>query len=308
LQPRLAELEPTLVRIAARLCVEDFADRVRAEVRDIEGDDGRGRLAQQKRRSRAKTWTDREGMWNLHGAFDPEAGIVLEEILRKVTEQLFRDGTPTDAPEDPQLRQEWLRAQALRMIMTGEINLAGEGTTIVAIIDAKTLATGRRHACTRFDINGVTDLPLDALVRLRERARYVAAVVDPDGKVIQLGRKVATIDELIASLSSPVKLDHGRSRRLADANQHLAKRVMYRTCVIPGCRVPAGRCELHHVHEWEHGGPTDLDNLVPTCPYHHDRIHADGWTLELKPDRSLIIRKQGVVLMATGPPAEQWAA
>jgi hypothetical protein len=30
---------------------------------------------------------------------------------------------------------------------------------------------------------------------------------------------------------------------------------------------------------------------VPICPHHHDRIHADGWTLQLGPDRSLTVRK-----------------
>jgi hypothetical protein len=308
LRPQLSELEPTLVRIASRSSVEDFADRVRAEVRDIEGDDGTGRLERQRGRSRATSWTDREGMWNLHAAFDPETGMVLDEILRTVTEKLFRDGCPGDAPQDPQQRQEWLRAQALRMIMTGEIALGRGETTIVVITDERTFRSGKRHAATRFDVNGVNTFPIELLARYRERAKFVAALVDHDGKLIDLGRKVRTPDRLLESLRHPATLDLGRTRRTASADQHLATRVMYRTCAIPRCRVPAHRCELHHLREWEHGGPTDLDNLVPICPHHHDRIHADGWTLHLADDRSLVVRKRGVVLMATGPPGHQWAA
>jgi hypothetical protein len=310
LRPRLAELEPTLVRIAARLCVEDFADRVRAEVRDIDGDDGKGRLDQQRKQSRAKSWTDKEGMWNLHAAFDPETGMVLDEIIRKITERLFREGCPGDAPEDPEMKQQWLRAQAVRMIMTGEVTVGQGETTIVVITDEQTFTTGKRHAATRFDVNGVNTFPVELLAKYRDqkRAKFVAALVDDDGNLISLGHKVRTPEQLLESLRNPVNLNLGRSRRTANADQHLAKRVMYRTCAIPGCRVPSHRCELHHAHEWEKGGCTDMCNLVPICPYHHDRIHADGWTLHIGPDRSLTIRKHGVPLMATGPPGQQWAA
>jgi hypothetical protein len=307
LRPRLSAIEPSLVRIAARLCVEDFADRVRVEVRDIEGDDGKGRLEQQRQRARARSWTDSDGMWNLHAAFDPETGMILDEILRKVTERLFRDGiSMSDAPEDPQMKQEWLRAQALRMIMTGEVSVGRGETTIVVVTDEHTFRTGRRHAATRFDVNGVDTLPVELLAKYSQRARFVAALVDSDGKLVTLGRKVRTADELVESFRNPVSLNLGRTRRTANGDQHLAKRVMYRTCAIPGCRVPAHRCELHHIHEWEHGGTTDIENLVPICPYHHDRIHADGWTLQLGPDRSLTVRKHGVILMSTGPPGQQW--
>jgi hypothetical protein len=58
---------------------------------------------------------------------------------------------------------------------------------------------------------------------------------------------------------------------------------------------------------WEHGGLTDLANLLPICRHHHDRLHAEGWELTMRPDRSLVIRKEGVILMSTGPPRTQWA-
>ncbi len=48
-------------------------------------------------------------------------------------------------------------------------------------------------------------------------------------------------------------------------------------CVICNAR-PSG-CEAHHVVWVEHGGPTDLDNLVLPCSHHHHLIHDVGWRL-----------------------------
>ncbi len=31
---------------------------------------------------------------------------------------------------------------------------------------------------------------------------------------------------------------------------------------------------------WADGGPTDLDNLILLCGYHHRFLHEHGWTIE----------------------------
>ena len=31
---------------------------------------------------------------------------------------------------------------------------------------------------------------------------------------------------------------------------------------------------------WAEGGPTDLDNLVLLCGFHHRLVHSDGWTMQ----------------------------
>ena len=82
---------------------------------------------------------------------------------------------------------------------------------------------------------------------------------------------------------------------------------MYRTCAIPGCTRHVSSTEAHHIHWWEHGGPTNLHNLIPLCRHHHDRIHKHGWRLTLGSDRSLTVHAHdGTTLMTTGPPAQQW--
>ncbi|MDH6198614.1 hypothetical protein M2272_005273 [Mycobacterium frederiksbergense] len=59
------------------------------------------------------------------------------------------------------------------------------------------------------------------------------------------------------------------SRRLRRALEHRDQ-----MCVVPGCGATRG-LHAHHIRHWEDGGPTELDNLVLVCPYHH-RLHHRG--------------------------------
>jgi hypothetical protein len=54
-------------------------------------------------------------------------------------------------------------------------------------------------------------------------------------------------------------------------------------CQFPGC----GRLtwvHAHHVTHWADGGPTDLDNLILLCGYHHRFLHEHSWTISDDPD------------------------
>jgi hypothetical protein len=73
-----------------------------------------------------------------------------------------------------------------------------------------------------------------------------------DGQVIGAGRATRVI-----------------SRRLRRALEHRDP-----TCAVPGCGATRG-LHAHHIRHWEDGGPTELDNLVLVCPYHH-RLHHRG--------------------------------
>lgn len=56
---------------------------------------------------------------------------------------------------------------------------------------------------------------------------------------------------------------------------------VYTSCTFPGCEVPAAKCDIDHVHRFDHddpgsGGPTDTRNLHPLCRTHH-RLKTLGW-------------------------------
>ncbi len=44
-------------------------------------------------------------------------------------------------------------------------------------------------------------------------------------------------------------------------------------CRWPGCEIPPGWCETHHVRHWQHGGETSIANGVLLCPRHHHFLH-----------------------------------
>jgi hypothetical protein len=52
-------------------------------------------------------------------------------------------------------------------------------------------------------------------------------------------------------------------------------------CTFPGCGTRAF-LQAHHVRHWEHGGATDLDNLVLTCGFHHKLVHEFKWKVRVK--------------------------
>mgnify|MGYP001826468070 CR=1 FL=1 len=76
-----------------------------------------------------------------------------------------------------------------------------------------------------------------------------------------------------------------------------------------GCRFPA--CErtrwtnVHHIAFWTRDdGPTDYNNLVTLCGYHHRLIHDGGWTVHGNPSNRLTWRRHTGVIYR--PPDDQF--
>jgi HNH endonuclease len=103
----------------------------------------------------------------------------------------------------------------------------------------------------------------------------------------------------------------GRDARTATRKQRRMLRAMYRTCAHPHCDTTFDWCDIHHVIPWEHGGATDLHNLVPLCSKHHHLVHEGGWSLTIddqrtvrfrSPDERTTIDGAPVTARATSPP------
>ncbi len=52
----------------------------------------------------------------------------------------------------------------------------------------------------------------------------------------------------------------------------------------------------------EHGGTTDLHNLLPLCVTHHHAVHHRHWQLTLTPNRQLTITYPDGTTNHTAPP------
>jgi hypothetical protein len=81
-----------------------------------------------------------------------------------------------------------------------------------------------------------------------------------------------------------VPLDLGRETRTVTVGQWAALVVRDRGCAFPGCTRPSEWCIAHHILHWADGGPTNLDNLVLLCGFHHRRVHHHGWDIEIAAD------------------------
>ena len=72
----------------------------------------------------------------------------------------------------------------------------------------------------------------------------------------------------------------GRSRRFATDGQVQALLAIWGyQCAMPGCS-HRRFIEMHHIKEWEHGGMTDLDNLIPLCSSCHSQVSHGVVTIE----------------------------
>ncbi|MGG7452587.1 DUF222 domain-containing protein [Plantibacter auratus] len=77
-------------------------------------------------------------------------------------------------------------------------------------------------------------------------------------------------------------LDLGTSTRLFTRGQKLALAERDGGCAWTGCTHPPSFTEAHHITWWSQGGPTNLDNGILLCPFHHHRIHDDHWTITIQ--------------------------
>ena len=101
-------------------------------------------------------------------------------------------------------------------------------------------------------------------------------------------------------------LGAGRSTRTINRRLRRALEHRDRHCAVPGCGATRG-LHAHHIEHWENGGPTELNNLVLLCPYHHRSHHQGGITITGPADRLVVTDSDGRPLSASSlarPPTD----
>ena len=184
------------------------------------------------------------GIGHLDGRFDPIAVKTLMDRL-----DALEPPDPTDGPRPPRTLAQ-RRAAALLRLVHGE---QSPQTTIDVIIDSDTLAGRPPADPTR----GCCEI-----VGLGPIAPTLARTLACDAAI---GRIVLRGDSEV--------LDLGRRTRLITPALRRSLVVRDRTCVEPGCDIPAHWCDAHHIVPWQAHGPTSLDNLELRCRRHHLHAH-----------------------------------
>jgi len=130
----------------------------------------------------------------------------------------------------------------------------------------------------------------DAAARLHGQRTTVVIHVDVESRLanLHLGPVLPDADRqyLLCDATCEVWFERdgqpvGAGRETRTINRRLRRALEHRdhgTCVVPGCGATRG-LHAHHLIHWEDGGPTELDNLVLVCPYHHRLHHKRGITL-----------------------------
>ncbi|MHA6622310.1 HNH endonuclease signature motif containing protein [Pseudonocardia sp. DLS-67] len=94
----------------------------------------------------------------------------------------------------------------------------------------------------------------------------------------------------------------GRSRRLATPAQIAALTVRDgEKCQFPGC-THTRYLHAHHVRHWLFGGPTNIDNLVLICGFHHRLIHDHDYRIHRLPGRWEFLRPDNTPIPTTAAP------
>ena len=253
--------------------VEAFEREVRNLGRILSRDDGVSQLARLKQQRCVRRWVDRvTGMCHTHLQLDPETDAHVSAALDAALAAARARHQADDVDFDQ------LKADALVGLITGARSTHQRTPELSVLVDVDTLRHGR-HDHSVCETGDGHPLPVETVRRHACHADLMPIVIDGDG----------------------VTLDVGRSRRLATRNQRRALRAMYRTCGHPACQVRFEDCRIHHVTPWEHLGPTNVDNLLPLCERHHHHVHDGGWTLTMKPDRTITLRRPDGTLHHEGP-------
>lgn len=139
---------------------------------------------------------------------------------------------------------------------------------------------GARGGATRTELVGGSPLHPETLDRMACDAAVVAQLFRNGTEPLALGRKTRAWNT--AQRRAIAVRDGGR-------------------CRFPGCswRIT----DVHHLHNWNDGGPTDVENGALACDSHHTLLHK-GFRAEGNANGTLVFRRpDGSVLGTSAPPA-----
>jgi hypothetical protein len=97
-------------------------------------------------------------------------------------------------------------------------------------------------------------------------------------------------------------LVHSRVTRCASYAQLRALHKRSGHCQYPGCSATR-ELEAHHLVPYEHGGPTEIDNLILLCPRHHKLLHDHHISTSGNGDRPVFKDASGRAITTNQPHA-----
>ncbi len=185
-----------------------------------------------------------ESWWRLYGGLDGELGAIVDQAISTGANQLPAD---PEAPSD----SAWRRATALGVLLVGDADVPSQLSVFVDA-DQATVTSGGAGVYLQAGPKVGRTL-LEAI--LCDSVTEVFTV--DDGEPMRYSRRSRTIPPALRR--AIIHRDHNR-------------------CAIAGCG-SRNRLQVHHIVPWSRGGPTDPENLITLCWYHHHiAVHQHGLT------------------------------
>ncbi|NMN97359.1 HNH endonuclease signature motif containing protein [Antrihabitans stalactiti] len=216
------------------------------------------------------------------GDFDAETGEMLLSALSPLSTPRPTDAAGRDNRTAAQRRADGFTEMLRRYLDSGESpEDGGERPHVHLHIDAKDLTTADEAPET------VSDKPDNAYFFDLFGRQGVGRMPWMGAMSIEGARRIAC-DSVVHPIvmdenGSPLNL--GRSQRTANRKLRRALASRDGGCAFRGCGRPAAWCDAHHIQHWIDGGPTDFDNLVLLCRFHHRLIHHSEWEVVMGRDR-----------------------
>jgi hypothetical protein len=215
-----------------------------------------------------------DGAVVLRGLYDGESGAIIKTALDAISTAGFRTDRAerlanagalgdSDTPTPAQRRADALTELCRRYLNSGEApEIAGARPHVAITVTHEALAAAPgEFGHPPAELEGVGPISAEAARRLTCDATVTGFTLDTGGRPVAYGRTRRTVPPSLRGL-------------IVLRDQH---------CVFPGCDRPAAWCEAHHLVHWEHGGPTDADNLALVCVHHHHTLHEHGFTTHGSP-------------------------
>ena len=203
-------------------------------------------------------WNEGGASLGFEGLLPAAEGAAFVTALKRLSERLpesLPEEEPTfDIPYSAQDRREQRYADALCALSSQAIASDQDADRSTVVVHATIESLGLGSA----EIEGGLGLHPDIAHELSCDCRLQYVLTDEEGNALGIGRASRNVPRWLHR--QLLHRDHG--------------------CTFPGCGTKMF-LKAHHIWGWEEGGPTDYDNLVLVCTFHHKLVHRFGWSVSL---------------------------
>ena len=208
-----------------------------------------------------------DGSLLLRGRLPAEEGALVMAAIEAARDRLAQRDVPAgtrdggaDVPAGTRQSAGEARADALVALADSflgggpaAVRTGGDRYQVVVHADAGALSGAEPGG--RCELADGAPLAIETARRLACDASLVQ-MLERNGQPLRLGRKTRTIPPAL--------------RRALNARD--------RGCRFPGCG-SRRFLDAHHIDHWVDGGPTDLENLIHLCGFHHRLLHEGGYRI-----------------------------